>query len=299
MAQYSIKDLERLSGIKAHTIRVWEQRYGVLKPKRTETNIRRYDDMELKLLLNLSQLIRHGGKISKLSRLSDDQLTKELEMVSDAVINPDDFYSIHIDKLIIAMLDFCEQKFEKVISVTTIKFGFDATMRYVLLPFLRKVGLMWQTGEINVAQEHFVTNLIRRKIIVAIDGLLIPEKDIRYILYLPEGEFHELGLLFAKYYFKSRGVRVLYLGQSVPLKDLKEAIKAYDPLGLFTFLTTPTSANSSEKYFESLKQDFPKLQILVAGSQVSRLLNNPTKGGTYFNQIDEFVTYLDKKLHLN
>jgi DNA-binding transcriptional MerR regulator len=299
MAQYSIKDLERLSGIKAHTIRVWEQRYGVLKPQRTETNIRRYDDVELKLLLNLSQLIRHGGKISKLSRLSGDQLSKELEVVSDGAISPDDFYSIHIDKLIIAMVDFCERKFEKVISVTTIKFGFDATMRYVILPFLRKVGLMWQTGEINVAQEHFVSNLIRRKMIVAIDGLLIPENDTRYILYLPEGEFHELGLLFAKYYFKSRGIQVLYLGQSVPLRDLKEAIKIYDPKGIFTFITTPSSSKIIGSYFESLRHDFPKIQVLVAGSQVSKHLANPVKGVTYFSQIDEFVSFLDKNYTAN
>lgn len=299
MAQYSIKDLERLSGIKAHTIRIWEQRYGVLKPRRTETNIRRYDDMELKLLLNLSQLIRHGGKISKLSRLSEDQLCKELEVVSDGVVNPDDFYSIHIDKLIIAMVDFSERKFEKVISVTTIKFGFDATMRYVILPFLRKVGLMWRTGEINVAQEHFVTNLIRRKMIVAIDGLLIPENETRYILYLPEGEFHELGLLFAKYYFKSRGIEVLYLGQSVPIKDLKEAIVIYKPKGIFTFITTPASGKVIGSYFQSLISDFPYIKILVAGPQVSIHMVNPVKGVTYFSQIDDFVSFLDKNHHSN
>ncbi|UPT66241.1 MAG: MerR family transcriptional regulator [Sphingobacteriales bacterium JAD_PAG50586_3] len=299
MAQYSIKDLERLSGIKAHTIRIWEQRYGVLKPERTETNIRRYDDMELKLLLNISQLIRHGGKISKLSRLTEDQLSKELEVVSENTSSPDDFYSIHIDKLIIAMVDFCERKFEKVISVTTIKFGFDATMRYVILPFLRKVGIMWQVGEINVAQEHFVTNLIRRKIIVAIDGLLIPERDVRYVLYLPEGEFHEMGLLFAKYYFKSRGVQVLYLGQSVPLKDLKEAIKVYDPKGWFTFITTPTSSKVISHYFESLKNDFPQVKMMVAGPQVLNQLTNPVKEVNYFYQIDEFVSFLDKNNHLN
>lgn len=295
MALYSIKDLEQLSGIKAHTIRIWEQRYGVLKPQRTETNIRRYDDEELKLLLNLSQLIRHGGKISKLSRMSENELSRNLEVISEGAITPDDYYSIHIDKLIIAMVDFCERKFEKVISVTTIKFGFDATMRNVILPFLRKVGLMWQTGEINVAQEHFVSNLIRRKIIVAIDGLLIPERDLRYILFLPEGEFHELGLLFAKYYFKSRGIQVLYLGQSVPLKDLKEAIDIYKPLGLFTFITNPSTTKLMVSYLETLRKDYPKIDVLVSGSQVFQHLDKKVQGVTYFSQIDEFVTFIDKQ----
>jgi DNA-binding transcriptional MerR regulator len=295
MALYSIKDLERLSGVKAHTIRIWEQRYGVLKPQRTETNIRRYDDTELKLLLNLSQLIRHGGKISKLSRLSGDQLTKELEVVSEGAIDPDDFYSIHIDKLIIAMVDFSERMFEKVISVTTIKFGFDATMRYVILPFLRKVGLMWQAGEINIAQEHFVTNLIRRKMIVAIDGLLIPDRDLRYILFLPEGEFHELGLLFAKYYFKSRGIQVLYLGQSVPLVDLTSAANVFKAQGLFTFITTPNTPTLITSYFESLRKNFPDAKVLVAGPQVAKHMLKPVNGVTYFTNIDDFVTFLDKQ----
>jgi MerR family transcriptional regulator, light-induced transcriptional regulator len=295
MVLYSIKDLERLSGVKAHTIRIWEQRYGVLKPQRTETNIRRYDDTELKLLLNLSQLIRHGGKISKLSRLSADQLTKELEVVAEGAIDPDDFYSIHIDKLIIAMVDFSELKFEKVISVTTIKFGFDATMRYVILPFLRKVGLMWQAGEINIAQEHFVTNLIRRKMIVAIDGLLIPDRDLRYILFLPEGEFHELGLLFAKYYFKSRGIHVLYLGQSVPLIDLTSAANVFKAQGLFTFITTPNTPTLITSYFESLRKNFPDAKVLVAGPQVAKQMVNPVSGVTYFTNIDDFVTFLDKQ----
>ncbi len=295
MALYSIKDLERLSGVKAHTIRIWEQRYGVLKPQRTETNIRRYDDTELKLLLNLSQLIRHGGKISKLSRLSGDQLTKELEVVSEGAIDPDDFYSIHIDKLIIAMVDFSERMFEKVISVTTIKFGFDATMRYVILPFLRKVGLMWQAGEINIAQEHFVTSLIRRKMIVAIDGLLLPERDLRYILFLPDGEFHELGLLFANYYFKSRGIQVLYLGQSLPLVDLVTAANVYKAQGFFTFITTPNSTTLITSYFESLRNNFPDATVLVAGSQVSKHMLKPVNGVTYFINIDDFVTFLDKQ----
>lgn len=295
MVLYSIKDLERLSGVKAHTIRIWEQRYGVLKPQRTETNIRRYDDTELKLLLNLSQLIRHGGKISKLSRLSGDQLTKEMEVVSEGAIDPDDFYSIHIDKLIIAMVDFSERMFEKVISVTTIKFGFDATMRYVILPFLRKVGLMWQAGEINIAQEHFVTSLIRRKMIVAIDGLLLPERDIRYILFLPDGEFHELGLLFANYYFKSRGIQVLYLGQSVPLVDLISAANVYKPQGLFTFITTPNSTTLITSYFECLRNNFPDAKVLVAGPQVSKQMVKPVSGVSYFTSIDDFVIFLDKQ----
>jgi hypothetical protein len=135
--------------------------------------------------------------------------------------------------------------------------------------------------------------------IVAIDGLLIPENETRYILYLPEGEFHELGLLFAKYYFKSRGIQVLYLGQSVPIKDLKEAIVIFKPKGIFTFITTPASGKVIGSYFQSLISDFPYIKILVAGPQVSMHLVNPVKGVTYFSQIDDFVSFLDKNHHSN
>ena len=193
------------------------------------------------------------------------------------------------------MVDFSERMFEKVISVTTIKFGFDATMRYVILPFLRKVGLMWQAGEINISQEHFVTSLIRRKMIVAIDGLLLPERDIRYILFLPDGEFHELGLLFANYYFKSRGIQVLYLGQSVPLVDLISAANVYKPQGLFTFITTPNSTTLITSYFESLRNNFPDAKVLVAGPQVSKQMVKPVSGVSYFTSIDDFVIFLDKQ----
>lgn len=271
MALYSIKDLERLSGIKAHTIRIWEHRYGVLQPQRTETNIRRYDDGELKLLLNISQLIRHGGKISKLSKLTPDDLGRQMESLSNTVNKEDDFYSIHIDKLIIAMVELDESKFEKVIAVTSIKYGFENTMMKVIIPFLNKVGLMWQIGDINVAQEHFISNLIRRKVIVAIDGLMIPDagSEKRFILFLPEGELHELGLLFSKYLFKSKGVSTLYLGQTVPFNDLIEAAKVFKPTGLFTFLTSPMQKTQLETFVSRLQAAFPTQDIFLAGMQVN------------------------------
>lgn len=297
MGSYSIKDLERLSGVKAHTIRIWEQRYGVLNPTRTDTNIRRYDDAELKLLLNISQLLRHGGKISKLSRLTDDEMCRKLESIAQTVQSPEDFYSIHIDKLIFAMIELSESKFEKVISVTSIKYGFEATMLNVIIPFLTKVGLMWLTGEINVAQEHFISNLIRRKIIVAIDGLMIPEGPHRYILYLPEGEMHEMGLLFAKYILKSRGIQTLYLGQSVPLHDLIEAARLYKPDGLLAFITTPNSSKSIKQYVEALHTEFPKQDILIAGSQVNihgLFSENGKNNVTYLTEVSGLTRFIEK-----
>lgn len=270
MAEYSIKDLERLSGVKAHTIRIWEQRYGVLKPKRTDTNIRRYEDEELKLILNISEMLRQGGKISKLCGLSSQELSQMVEEATHNVKNIDDFYSAHVTKLMVAMIEFDEQQFEKTISHVTIKYGFTSTMVNVIMPFLNRVGIMWQIGEINVAQEHFISNLIRRKVIVAIDGLDIPHHDTeRYLLYLPESELHELGLLFAKYLIKQAGKRVLYLGQSVPLHDLAEAVKVFKPHTLMTFMTSPDNRERIKSYFDKLTAHFPEQKILIAGAQIN------------------------------
>lgn len=294
MGNYTIKDLERLSGVKAHTIRIWEQRYGVLNPSRTQTNIRRYDDSELKLLLNISQLLRHGGKISKLSRLSSEQISRELENVVKSIDNPEDYYSIHVDQLIIAMVEFSEPKFEKVISVTSLKYGFEATMLNVIYPFLHKVGLMWQTGEINVAQEHFISNLIRRKILVAIDGLVPNEKGKRFLLFLPEGELHELGLLFSKYMLKSRGFQVLYLGQSVPLVDLVSATETFKPDGLMTFMTASNTPENIRRYLDALVSTFPNQTLYVAGAQIAHKGLLSHKNLVVLNGAQDFVAHLNK-----
>lgn len=296
MAQYTIKDLERLTGIKAHTIRIWEQRYGVLTPERTQTNIRRYSDEELKYLLNISQLLRHGGKISKLSKLSGDELARELDNLSQTVDKPEEYYAIHVDKLIIAMVELSEEKFEKVISQTSIKYGFEQTMLNVIIPFLTKVGLMWLTGEINVAQEHFISNLIRRKMIVAIDGLLLPAPGAkRYILFLPEGELHELGLLFSKYLIKSRGGQTLYLGQSVPLKDLVDASQVYNADCLVTFMTSPDTRENIKHHVDELTKLFADKKIMIAGAQVNFHEFNSYKNVQFMHRVTDLINVLDHK----
>lgn len=218
MASYSIKDLERLSGIKAHTIRIWEKRYGLIEPQRTSTNIRSYCDEELKKLLNISVLNRHGIKISKIAKLSKDEIR---EKIHEVVQNNDDAEG-KIEGLTLAMVDYDEDRFEKVLAKAIIQLGFEKTVINVLYPFFSRIGVMWQTGTIDVSQEHFISNLIKQKIYVAIDNQLVSktEKSKTFILFLPEGEWHELGLLFFSYLLKKRNHDVVYLGQSVPLNDL-------------------------------------------------------------------------------
>lgn len=266
MAHYSIKDLEHLSGIKAHTLRIWEQRYGLINPKRTDTNIRFYDQEDLKLVLNVSLLKDNGYKISKIAELSKAQLQTEVLKVSDQTTS----FADQIYGLTLAMIDLDEQRFEKIISSNTLKIGFERTMLNIIYPFLSKIGIMWLTDAVNPAQEHFISNLIRQKVIVAIDGQYetFDENARKYMLFLPEGELHELGLLFASYLIKAKGNQVIYLGQNMPLNDLSMVYKTYEPDFLFTILTSNTKGPDPKSYLQSLSEKFPQAEILVSGSRI-------------------------------
>jgi MerR family transcriptional regulator, light-induced transcriptional regulator len=266
MAIYSIKDLEKLSGIQAHTIRIWEKRYQLVRPKRTTTNIRVYSDEDLKRLLNVAILNGNGLKISKIAQLSENE-------VKDRILNLTDDSSKtenQIDSLILSMIDLNEHKFEKILSRMVIQVGFEEAITQVIYPFLVKIGVLWQTGNINPAQEHFVTNLIRQKLFVAIDSVLVdelPEKK-RFILFLPEGELHDIGLLYYNYLIKKNGHHVLYLGQSVPFPDIIEVHKLQPADYLVTSFTTSIPHEMLSEYLNALSTTFPKIKIFVIGTQV-------------------------------
>jgi DNA-binding transcriptional MerR regulator len=268
VAKYSIRELEQLSGIKAHTIRIWEQRYGILNPQRTETNIRFYDDADLKILLNVSLLNDKGYKISKIARMSQEELSDEVL----AVTTGSDDKQVQINALVIAMLEMCEEKFERMLGTTFLQLGFENAMLQVVYPFLNKIGILWQTNNICPAHEHFVCNLIRQKLIVAIDGQVLPdrEKSRRFLLFLPEGELHELGLLFMHYLLRVRNHHVMYLGQNLPLKDLEAANNYYKADFLVTVLTSFPERDHVQGYINALADTFPYAQILAYGYQLEQ-----------------------------
>jgi MerR family transcriptional regulator, light-induced transcriptional regulator len=236
MSQYSIRDLELLSGIKAHTLRIWEQRYQLLKPNRSETNIRNYDTEQMKLLLNVVLLLNHGHKISNIAKFSIQQIENKVIDLSDQQLN----YPDQIQVLTTAMLELDEPRFEKILEVNIEKFGFENVMNFIIYPFLSKIGSLWITGAVGPAEEHFMSNLIRQKLIVAIDKLPFQPKNNHktFVLYLPEGEYHEIGLLFANYIFKSHQHKVFYLGQSLPQADLHFVYEKYKPNYIFTCITS-------------------------------------------------------------
>jgi DNA-binding transcriptional MerR regulator len=266
MSNYSIKDLESLSGIKAHTLRIWEQRYSIINPKRTDTNIRFYDDHDLKLVLNISLLKDHGYKISEIAKMSLEELSSEVVALSDKQLS----YPDQIHALTIAMIDLDEERFEKIMSTNILQFGFENTMINIIYPFLSRIGTLWLAGSIGPAQEHFITNLIRQKMIVAIDGQVVKlnVNSKKFLLYTPEGEMHEIALLFANYILRSRNNKVIYLGQSMPFEELKFVVDIHKPDYIFTSITTTPGQEDVQNYLKKLANEFSQVQILVSGYQV-------------------------------
>jgi len=292
MATYTIKDLEKLSGIKAHTIRIWEKRYGLIEPERTSTNIRTYCDLDLKRLLNISLLNQNGLKISKIARLSNDELSDKINHLQQ---NSTDTES-QIKSLTIAMIELDEEKFEKIISRAVIQLGFEDTIIKVIYPFFQKIGIMWQTGIINPAQEHFVSNLIRQKLIVAIDSQInLNHSNYRsFILFLPEGELHELGLLFYAYLIKKRGHRLIYLGQSLPMNDLIEVTRLRPSDYIVTAFISSINGQDIYLYIRNLSERLKNETIFISGSQTEILTGKlPSNVKTVSSPL-EFIDILDK-----
>ena len=269
MTKYSIKDLEKLTGIKAHTIRIWEKRYNIVSPLRTTTNIRYYTDGDLKRLLNVSILNRNGFKISNIVRLTTEEIRNSVIEASAFSLS----FESQIETLVIAMLDLDENKFEKSISNSILKLGFEDTVSNIIYPFLEKIGILWQIGTINPAHEHFITNLIRQKLIIAIDTenpSLIPNNKT-FVLFLPEGELHELSLLFYSFLIKKRGHRIIYLGQSLPFEDLKQIKLVIRPDFVVTVITSVFTGKELQNYIRHLSEQFPEQTLLFGGNQINEL----------------------------
>lgn len=264
MSHYSIKDLEQLSGIKAHTLRIWEQRYNLLAPKRTETNIRFYDELDLKLILNVALLNDNGLKISKIASMDQDQIHREVLALTEKSLTFED----QIQALTISMIELDEARFEKLLSKSIQRLGFEQTMLQIIYPFMSKIGILWQTGTINPAQEHFISNLVRQKLISAIDQLGIRGQGKKFLLFLPEDELHEISLLFAAYLIKARGHKVIYLGQSTPFNDLRSVANFHQPDFVISVFTTHPVSNEVQGYLDSLVSIFPETKILISGYQV-------------------------------
>ncbi len=265
MATFSIKEIEAVSGIRCHTLRIWEQRYGILQPKRTDSNIRYYDEDDLKYILNISVLNKRGYKISEIARLSKKQINDLIIGISGQSTG----YDSQIKNLISCMLSFDEYGFHNILTTSTIQMGFEQTMLRIVFPFLIEAGILWQVGSIHPSHEHFASNIIKQKLYVAIDGNVgrYAENRKRFLLFLPEHEQHTLGLLFANYILRSRGHEVLFLGQEVPLRDFKETMQTHQPDFVFTILTSANAYMNKQAFVNELAGIWENAQVLLSGIQ--------------------------------
>jgi len=290
MGMYNIKEIEHLSGIKAHTIRIWEKRYNVVEPKRTSTNIRYYDDEDLKRILNISILNKNGYKISKIATLADDRLNNELISLSQAADN----LELQIGQLIRAMIDFDKDLSEKILSKSIMQVGFQDTILQLIYPFFRRIGILWLTGNIDPSQEHFISNIVRSKIIVATD--MLPESrntaKENFILYLPDGQWHEMGLLMCSYLIKKNGFSDVYLGSSLPLEsvlNLGEVLR-------FSHIVTTTSISKAkdevQKDLDILAEKYFDKTIFVGGLEDKMPSEDLPENVRFMNNLEEFNNYL-------
>jgi DNA-binding transcriptional MerR regulator len=289
---FSIKDIEAVSGIKSHTLRIWEQRYGIIVPKRTESNIRYYDDDDLKHILNISILNRQGIKISEIARMSKEEITEAIIKSSG---HSTDNYDSHVKGLISAMLSFDEYSFHKILTTNVIQVGLDQTMLNIVFPFLSEVGLLWQIGSIHPSHEHFASNIIKQKLYVAIDGNVgrYAENRKRFLLFLPEHEQHSIGLLFANYILRSRGQDVLYLGQEVPLVDLKDAFTDNEPDYILTQLTAAHINVDKQRFVDEISTYWGKAQLILSGGQFLNAELKLPENARVIKRIEDFITLVD------
>lgn len=262
MNAFTIKDLENLTGVKAHTIRIWEQRYSFLKPQRTDTNIRYYNNEELKTILNIALLNKYGYKISHIDRMSEEEVREKIVSLSNSQAQQERV----INELIQHMIDLKLEDFEDLLDNYIQAKGIEKTINFIIFPFMERIGVLWITDHINPAQEHLVSNIIRQKLIVGIENVSSPMiSDKSILLFLPEGEYHELGLLFIQYLLKSRGIYALYLGANVPLEDVAYVAKIKKPDYLYTHLTSVSNSFSFERFLQSLSKTFENIPIVISG----------------------------------
>jgi len=247
---FTIKDLENISGIKAHTIRIWEKRYNLLEPKRSETNIRFYSNEDLQKLLNIVLLNNNDIKISKISKMSDEELILQTRALAFVTSLNDE----SINALKLSMFQFDKRLFNNVYEKLLEEKTFQEIFQEVFIPFLNDVGLLWQTDTLKPAHEHFISNLIVQKILINTEKLQfnISETSKTYVLFLPENEIHEIGLLYLNYELVLRGAHTVYLGQSLPLNNLDYFLESDNEICFITSLTIKPYDDKIEDYFKEI-----------------------------------------------
>ncbi len=291
MADYNIKDLEKLSGILAHTIRIWEKRYNIFSPDRTDTNRRRYSDSDLRKIINISILNRNGFKISKIAAFSESEIEEKVAFLSADAKQT----NTQIESLIIAMIELDERRFNDILTRTVMSEGLESTFDDIVFPFLKRIGTLWTTGSIYPAQEHFVSNILRQKLIAAIDSqfkeITVGRKKI--LFFLPENELHELGLLYLNYLAVKGGHEVLYLGQLTPFESVEYATEAWNPSVIVTGTLTSFANINENDFVMKMARSFKGKTIVLTGL-LATIKNLKAKSNIYqISNAREFIDILN------
>jgi DNA-binding transcriptional MerR regulator len=291
MSSYTIKDLEKISGIKAHTIRIWEQRYNFLQPQRTETNIRSYSAEELKVILNVSLLNKYGFKISHIDKMSSEQMEEKIMALSQLDAQKERV----VNALIKEMVGLNMVAFERQLDLYIGQKGIEKTITEIIFPYLERVGILWVTNHINPAQEHLATNIVRQKIILGIEKLPpLVNYTKRIVLFMPEGEYHELGLLYVHFLLKQRGVYVDYLGANVPMVDLKYLTEVRKIDYLYCHITSPAKNFKLDKFFSNLATINSQIPIILSGQLIQEFKGKIASNIQLKRSLSETISFLQE-----
>ena len=292
---FSIRDMENLSGIKAHTIRIWEKRYNLFEPERTSTNIRTYSLRSLQKLLNITLLYHNGYKISKIAKIPESEIPVIVKEI--VAKNSERSHSTNAFKL--AMINFDQSLFFNTYNSLLAERSFREIFFEVFLPLLNELGLLWQTDTISPAHEHFITNLIKQKIYINTEKLQIIEptrKDKVFVLFLPENEIHELGLLYLNYEINLKGYKSIYLGQTMPIENLQDLLKYHNYIHFVSYFTVSPSQDQIDKYIEKFETTINQVgncKLWILGNQTQHLdQDNLPESVSTFNSLERFISRL-------
>ena len=264
MQIFSIRDIENLTGVKAHTLRIWEQRYKFFQPKRKESQHRFYDNEDLKKLLRVSYLYHNGWKISKIAAMADSMIA---ETIAGAEVT-DGEYKKSVTLMIEAAVDFNESRIIGMLNDIVEKIGFERCITEVCYPFLQKIGLLWSTNNVIPAQEHFSSYIIQNRIIVETEKLPFHDRTPEVMLICPEGEYHELPLLFINYLLKKQGRSTVYLGSNILKSEVVEAASVSGIRYLYLHLITNFTGLYADDYLEEICRSLPDKKILASGQGI-------------------------------
>ncbi|MGB3776689.1 MAG: MerR family transcriptional regulator [Leeuwenhoekiella sp.] len=292
-SKFSIKDLENLAGVKAHTIRIWEKRYNLLEPDRTPTNIRTYNLKDLQKLLNVTFLLEHDYKISKIAKNDNTAINAMVKEIVAQKKNPKNHQAINSFK--IAMMNFDQQLFAKTFDSLSQQIDFREIFYSVLIPLLEEIGLLWQTNTIDPSHEHFITNLIKQKILLKIEEYQIvhsPSKPTVFVLFLPENEIHDLGLLFLNYEIVSHGYKCIYLGQSIMIENLKYLNQNQPNINFVSYFTVKPEDISVADYIKEFNKELENdtVPFYIFGRKALREnIKGLPKNAHLIKSIDSFI----------